>query len=381
MPETPLSIYVHIPFCASKCRYCDFYSIKFDSKLADLYIDALAEEWKLLCRKENLQDHNVITVYFGGGTPSILTARHWDKIQNKLISQFGLDKSIEWSVESNPESFNKELSDKLYQMGVNRLTFGIQSFNERELEICGRVHDSKTAFKVINDESLSKFRSIGADLIYGLPAQTTSTLKRSLSELVKSPYINHVSAYELTINQDTSFGRHQRILPVPDEDTVYEMTDLVRSFLQECGFEQYEVSNFAKPGFKCRHNSIYWEHRNYIGLGCAAHSYLHPYRWANVDNVEKYISKISSGELATGYSEFIDQQTLAHEMLFLGLRKKEGIDIVEFERRIGKRFDCCIDMVKINHYINRGWLVFNDSRYVVTDKGLLFADTMARELF
>ncbi|HEX3018729.1 MAG TPA: radical SAM family heme chaperone HemW [Chitinispirillaceae bacterium] len=376
-----LSIYIHIPFCAAKCRYCDFYSIGYDSSLADRYIEALAMEWNLICREKNLHEPQIVTLYFGGGTPSILSLKQWEKIGRTLISQFNSDALIECSVECNPESFTDELARLFMQLGVNRLTFGVQSLCDRELSFAGRIHSAQTALNVLHKESLAGFNSIGADLIYGLAGQTPDSLSKTLEKLTASEYVKHCSAYELTINENTPFGRHSRILPLPDEDTVYEMTSMVRTFLLQKGFEQYEISNFTMKNYRCIHNEIYWDHQNYIGLGCAAHSYLHPFRWANIQDINQYIKKISNNEYSWDFHEFIDQDTLAREMLFLGLRRVDGINTEIFSQRVGKSFDNWVNMEKIEDFISKGWLYYSNPQYQVTPSGLLFADTMARELF
>lgn len=376
-----LSIYIHIPFCVSKCRYCDFYSTKYDNSLADLYIDALAVEWDLVCREKQITEPQIVTVYFGGGTPSLLSLKQWMKIGDSLLSRFNLDSLVEFSVECNPDSFSAELASLLFQLGVNRVTFGVQSLCDRELKAAGRVHDAQTALNVLHQQCLKNFHSVGVDLIYGLPGQSIDSLSMTLQKLTASEYVNHCSAYELTIAESTAFGRHRRIFPFPDEDTVYDMTTVVIDYLLQEGFEQYEISNFARKNHRSLHNETYWDHRNYIGLGCAAHSYLHPYRWANVSDLGEYLQKISQNELPRSFSEFIDTETLAKEMLFLGLRRSDGIDIEVFEERTGKEFSTLVDMKKIEKFICMGWLQYRNSVYLVTPSGLLFADTMARELF
>lgn len=380
-PVSQLSIYVHIPFCASKCRYCDFYSTKYDSSAADLYIDALAVEWDLVCKEKRLAEPQIATIYFGGGTPSLLSLKQWQKIGEKLLSKFNRDSLLEFSVECNPDSLSAELAALLLQLGVNRITLGIQSLCNRELKAAGRVHDAQTALDSVHQKYLKNFRSVGVDLIYGLPGQSIDSLATTLQNLTASEYVNHCSAYELTISENSVFGRHQKILPLPDEDTVYEMTSVVRNYLLQEGFEQYEISNFARENHRCIHNEYYWDHRSYIGLGCAAHSYLHPYRWANVSDLGEYLDKISENKLPKDFNEFIDAETLVKEMLFLGLRRTDGINIEAFEERIGKEFSTIVDMEKIEMFISKGWLQHCNSGYLVTPSGLLFADTMARELF
>ncbi len=349
--------------------------------MADLYIDALAIEWDLVCREKQLSEPQIVTIYFGGGTPSLLSLKQWKKIGESLLSRFNRDGLIEFSVECNPDSFSEELASLLIELGVNRITFGVQSLCDRELKAAGRAHDSQTALNVLHQHYLNNFRSVGIDLIYGLPGQTIDSLSMTLQKLTTSEYLNHCSAYELTIAGNSPFGRHHRILPLPDEDTVYEMTSVVRSFLTQKGLEQYEISNFARDNYRCIHNETYWDHRSYIGLGCAAHSYLHPYRWANIANVGEYLKRISENKLPKSFNEFIDTDTLAREMLFLGFRRTDGIDIEVFEQKTGKKFATLVDMEKIEKFVYNGWLKCKNTRYLVTPSGLLFADAMARDLF
>lgn len=376
-----LSIYIHIPFCVSKCRYCDFYSTKYDSSLADLYIDALAVEWDLVCREKKLAEPQIATIYFGGGTPSLLSLKQWQKTGISLLSRFNKDCLVEFSIECNPDSFSTELAALLLELGVNRITFGVQSLCDRELKASGRAHDAQTAQNVLHQQFLKNFRSVGVDLIYGLPGQSIDSLSITLQNLTASEYVNHCSAYELTIGENTAFGRHLKLLPLPDEDTVYEMTSVVRDHLLQERFEQYEISNFARKNHRCIHNETYWDHKSYIGLGCAAHSYLHPHRWANVSDLGEYLKNISEKKLPKNFDEFIDTETLAREMLFLGLRRTDGIDTEAFEEKTGKEFSTLVDMEKIGRFISKGWLKCKNSGYLVTPSGLLFADTMARELF
>lgn len=381
MKQLSLSLYIHIPFCVSKCRYCDFYSIKYDKKLADNYIDALITEWNMISNAKQLSKYQIDTIYIGGGTPSLLTEEQWERLARNLFSQLNLSSSIEWSVECNPESFSNSLADLLYEIGVNRLTFGVQSLNDRELSVTGRIHGAETAINVLQNRCLRKFRSVNVDVMYGLPGQSIKTLEQTLSLLLLSDYVNHCSAYELTLNEDTPFGRHKNLIPFPDEDTVYEMSKIVRSILKNKGFIQYEISNFSKPKFRCLHNEAYWDHKSYIGLGAAAHSYLHPYRWSNPSDISLYLLSISQGRLPMTEQETIDTETLIREMLFLGFRRTDGINVDVFEKRTNRLFSDCVNMQKIETFLQNGWIKFQHPNYSITETGLLFADTMARELF
>lgn len=380
MNKNPLSIYVHIPFCAGKCRYCDFYSVKYNHLLAADYIQALVSEWDLLCSRYNLAENEISTIYFGGGTPSILPDHLWEEIFNTFISKLNLNNSTEFSVECNPESFSDQKAFLLNTIGVNRLTFGIQSLSDRELSFMGRVHSATRALEVLNSPSLSNFRTIGADLIYGIPGQSLSSFADTLIQTLSSPFVNHLSAYELTINTHTPFGRHHKILPLPEEDETAEMMQLVRSQCIKHGFEQYEISNFSKPLFHSRHNEAYWDHRTYIGLGCAAHSYLHPQRWSNQNDVILYMKKIAGGELPFEEIEKIDPSTLAQEMIFLGLRRTKGIDEIKFEQNTGMPFSRWVNKENLEKFISLEWIVYDKPYWRPTEKGLLFADGMAVEL-
>jgi oxygen-independent coproporphyrinogen-3 oxidase len=373
-----ISLYVHIPFCLSKCRYCDFYSETGQSNI-DKYIDALGEEWRIISAEKGLADKKIRTLYFGGGTPSLLTCLQWERIGELFINKTDTADNFECTVECNPDSFTSELAERLAGIGVTRLTFGIQSLNDRELRFLGRRHSAAKAFQSINDKSLDKFQSIGADLMYGIPGQTLESFDNSLIRVLGSSYVKHLSAYELTVNPATPFGRHISILPLPDEDTVVEMTKLALTRSKEFWFDQYEISNYAKPGFSCRHNEIYWEHEPYIGIGCAAHSYLHPYRWSNIKSVDEYFEKLNAGELPLESTEKIDNSTMAREMIFLGLRRVKGINTEQFRVKTGMDLFEIIGEEKPRNFQMKGLLNYSHPYISLTTEGMLFADAISRE--
>jgi len=378
MSESLISVYIHIPFCLSKCRYCDFYSETNQSAL-DKYIEALDKEWHIIKDQKALADIKIRTLYFGGGTPSLLTPSQWKRIGELFINKSILTENFECSVECNPDSFTSELAECLAGIGVTRLTFGIQSLNDHELRFLGRRHTAATAYQALNESSLEKFRSIGADLMYGIPGQTLESFDNSLIRVLGSSNVKHLSAYELTINPATPFGRHASILPLPSEDTVVEMTNLVLNRTKEFGLEQYEISNYAKSGFSCRHNEIYWEHEPYIGLGCAAHSYLHPYRWSNVKNVKNYVMKLAVGQLPVESTEQIDNSTMAREMVFLGLRRVSGINTEVFKEKTGINLLETIGNEKLQRFQIRGLVKHSHPYISLTNEGMLFADAISRE--
>lgn len=378
--NSTLSLYLHFPFCASKCHYCDFYSESKSEQLLDRYLEALLIEWDQICRKFDCSKYQIQTIYFGGGTPSLLSPRQFSYICNELRSRLNLANNLEWTVECNPDSYSNDLADSLLKLGVNRLSFGIQSLDNKELKVLGRRHSAQRARDILNSSSLSGFQSIGADLMFGIPLQTKQSFEQSLTEVLSSPYVKHLSLYELTISEDTPFGRHHKKLPLPDDDLIGEMTELSSTMAGSRGFEHYEVSNYALPSFHSRHNEAYWDHQNYIGLGASAHSYLHPLRWSNIADTSTYINNCTSGKSTSDFSETIDGVKLAYEILFLGLRRQSGIDEEHYKQRTGKPFYSATTKMKLDQFLNSGYLVYENPFWRPTEKGMLFADTITRDL-
>jgi oxygen-independent coproporphyrinogen-3 oxidase len=383
------SLYIHIPFCAKKCRYCDFYSLPVgrdsssvnsrgyrciddrraspENAIINQYIDALINE-RNICESAGILDsRDIDTVYIGGGTPSLLGIDIWERLDRELFSRIDKTGIKEWSLECNPESFDMDKARAYSKSGVTRLTFGVQSLNDRELSLCGRIHNSARALEAISDKRLSAmFGSTGVDIIYGLPGQTVDTLDTTLSALLSIPHVKHLSAYELTVATDTPFGRHQKTLPLPDEDAVAEMYELIGKRCSDRGMRQYEVSNYALAGHESAHNKAYWSREPYIGLGASAHSYIHPKRWGNVCDADKYVSLLSSNDRPIEFEEVLTDEESMEEKIFLGLRNIEGVDKGEFGVRLWK-------------YVESGLLIDSGERLIPTSKGMLFADMMALE--
>ena len=396
---TALSLYIHIPFCISKCRYCDFYSVPLsdNSPLVNQYIDALSKELEFYKYSGILDDKFIDTIYIGGGTPSLLNVDSWERLDKLLFSAFNKPQLKEWSVECNPESFTIEKARAYADSGVTRLTFGVQSLNDAELSICGRAHGAERALEVLKYDCLNDmFDSIGVDIIYGLPGQTVNTLDYTLSSILSIPSVKHISAYELTIAKNTPFGRHKKILPLPSEELSAAMYELIGKRCAERGMRQYEVSNYALPGFESIHNKAYWSHKPYIGLGASAHSYIHPKRWSNVADVNHYIlsmSSISYGMLkisdvskippntgAVEFEETLSPSELSREIIFLGLRNADGIDEEDFFAKTGTELRADGRGELLQKYADSGLLERAGKKYIPTSRGMLFADMMAREL-
>lgn len=376
----PQSLYVHIPFCVKKCRYCDFYSIPYDAALAENYLSALSKEIELYKRARPDETASIQTIFIGGGTPSVLSAKQLDALCRLLRGNFSILPGSEWTVECNPESFTHEKTDVLLNGGVTRLTFGFQSLDDRELAFLGRVHNAERCRSILSDRTLVRFASIGIDLMYGLPGQTVDSLQNTLKQIVKSPYVKHVSAYELTVAEGTPFGRRRSMLPLPADETMSTVTCRLWELLEANGFNQYEVSNFAKAGHESRHNMAYWNHEPYLGFGCAAHSFVPPERAANIRDVNCYLSEVAEGRLPREFTETLDADKLGMEMIFLGLRTVQGINEEVFLKKVGKSYSDFTDKRKISELINRGLLCYEKPFWRPTTKGLLMADAMAREI-
>ena len=371
-------LYIHVPFCRSRCRYCDFYSVTETGPIVDRYIDAVAREWELRTAGQEIE---LSSVFIGGGTPSLLTVEQWCRFNEVLLGKLPLAKDAEWTVECNPESITATKMRLLADIGVDRLTIGIQSTAERELAIAGRPHNPEQAAQVLAIEELRAFRSVGVDVMYGLPGQTTGSLTDTLRTLLDMPVVGHLSAYELTLAENTSFGRHATLLPLPSEDDVSAMYAILRSETRRYGFRQYEISNFARGGFESVHNRGYWNHTPYVGLGCAAHSWVPPVRSWNKSDVLQYCVSLEGGTLPVERCEQLDAGMIAREMLFLGLRTTEGVDENVFESVTGMKLPSGERSRQLVDLREDGMLEHCPPFWRPTEKGLLFADYMARELF
>ncbi len=375
-----IGLYLHVPFCAAKCRYCNFYSVQYNPEVAAAYLDAIKREIELCRDRRIIGDRiEVGTVFFGGGTPSVLSVAELSSLCRMIRESFALASDCEWTVECNPESFTEEKSAMLLSEGVTRLSFGVQSLSDRELRLLGRIHTAERC-RLLREESLSSFSSIGVDLMYGLPGQSFEDLRKTLQELLTFPNIQHLSAYELTVAEGTPFGRHRRLLPLPEDSEMSRMTEGLWQLLRNAGFDHYEVSNFARQGHRCRHNEAYWDHRPYLGLGCASHSYLNGQRFANVPDLQKYRDLVENGHLPRAFIEDIDPTMIASEMVLLGLRRAKGIDTLAFIDKCGISFDKLANREKIVEFIGQGLLTYAGPFLQPTERGLLVADALAAAL-
>ncbi len=372
----PRHLYIHIPFCTRKCRYCDFYSVAFDPARAGRFVASVIGEKQLVREHDGLRETALDTVYVGGGTPSVLSGRQW----KRLVRGLGIGAVLEWTLECNPESFDSVKARAWADAGVNRVSIGVQSLRERELALLGRRHCAERARCVLRDRALERFDTIGVDIMYGLPGQRVADVLETVEGVLAMPRVEHVSAYELTLSPHSPLGRHMRLLPLPGEEVVVEMYLAVETALTAAGFEHYEVSNYARPGHRSRHNCAYWRHEPYAGLGPGAHSYLPPVRRANVADVDEYMAAIERGRLPVGFSEELTRAALVGEALMLGLRTADGIDEARFEALTGEPLLRGERGRRLADFVSDGLLRRSGSRYVPTGDGMLRADALAARL-
>jgi oxygen-independent coproporphyrinogen-3 oxidase len=321
-----LGLYIHIPFCISKCHYCDFYSLTAVPELLDRYVDAL------LVEADSYGHADFATLYIGGGTPSILGSARLERLVNGLSRRFNLEELREATIEVNPESAGRDFLATAYSLGIRRVSIGAQSLNEGELKKSGRVHDRQQALDAVDAALVSGFQNISADVIIGLPGQTIQSIGNTLTVLIDAG-INHISAYCLSIEEGTDFSR----FPPPDlpgEDDQACLFESAVDILVEHGLAHYEISNFARSGFKCQHNLNYWRGGEYLGLGPSAASHIGGERFRNAPCLERYLDgplSIREGE------ERLDEGRKAGEEAMLRLRLvEEGLDINELAGKYGQ---------------------------------------------
>ena len=369
-------IYIHIPFCKSKCAYCNFFSLASENKISD-YVEALKKE--IVARKHYLGEETVKTIYFGGGTPSLLSVKNIEEIINILNKNYEIVSNPEVTLEINPDTIDRDKMSALKQLGINRMSVGIQSFDDDDLKYLGRRHDSRHAMKVLEDLKHTDFDKITLDLIYGMPTLTEDKWNKNL-DIFFSTGFTHLSAYALTVEPKTILG--QRIdkgdlQSVSEEDTIRHYEILVER-TKENGFEHYEISNFAKEGCRSQHNSIYWRDEKYLGLGPSAHSYDGNSRQWNISNLTKYIQLIGNSE------DYFEKETLSiddkfNEYVMTSLRTSWGCNVGKMEADYGDRY--AVHFLKnVKKHLDSGIMLINNN-YILTDEGMLFADGIAADLF
>ena len=343
----PNACYIHIPFCSGqKCKYCNFVSFN-KVELITGYIYSLLKEIN-----ENYNGEKLKTLYFGGGTPSLIPIN----LLQKVISKFSFTKDAEITIELNPENGKEEYLNQLKQIGFNRLSVGSQTFDDKLLKIIGRKHNSNQIAETLNYAKKAGFKNISLDLIYGLPTQTVDSIKKDIEQFL-SLDIQHISTYGLKIESGSYWGK---CTPdnIPDEDLQADMYEEINIILLKSGFERYEVSNFAKKGFESKHNLTYWNNEEYYGFGVSAHGYVNGIRYSNHCSLEEYMDN----PLKREYGRILNNKEKLEEEIFLGFRKTEGIDT----EKIFNKFN-------VNFEEKYGNVLKKYSDYIIkTDKGYAF---------
>lgn len=366
-----LGLYIHIPFCISKCAYCDFYSIGgANEEKKEKYVNALEQHMKEY--KFQAKNYIVNSVYIGGGTPSLLSPTQAKQIMRAIKKNFRLSSRCEISMEVNPGTVDKKKLSAFRKVGVNRLSIGVQSFNDEELAICGRKHTSSDAYSCINSAREAKFENISIDLIYGIPGQSKDSLFENIDTAVNLG-VDHISLYGLKIEEGTPFWYNKQTLDLPDEDTECDMYFESIERLKHEGFRQYEISNFAKKKRACKHNLRYWNCDEYLGFGPAAHSYFAGKRFSFKRDLDLYIDtfdkeKSVSQSLIDEYVDIPPQARVA-EYVMLRFRLCEGINLAKFKKKFGRSFEA-LYYEKMWPYINSGHIAKTKTGYAFTPEGM-----------
>lgn len=328
-----LGIYIHIPFCKQKCFYCDFCSFANKNEMQGKYVETVINEIKNITHKEK---YTVTTIYLGGGTPSILNPEYIKNILQEIKSSFEILDDAEITIEINPGTVNEEKLKKYKEYGINRLSIGLQSANDKILKKIGRIHDYKQFEETFFYARKCGFKNINVDLMIGLPTQAVEDVKQTLEKIIqKNP--EHMSVYSLIIEEGTIIEKliNENKLQLPDEETERIMYWTVVNELKENGYNQYEISNFSKKTYESKHNTNCWKQKQYIGLGTSAHSYLNKKRYSNTNNIEEYIKNIQENNISkniTIHEEQTEESTM-NEYMLLGLRMIQGININEFKQK------------------------------------------------
>ena len=370
-------IYLHIPYCKTKCPYCDFYSIT-DTRSKTQLIQALLKELEL--RKDYLTGKSVQTIYFGGGTPSLMKLEELEKILDYIQTHFNVLDNPEITIECNPDDLSLDYLKVLKKIGNFRLNLGVQSFHDDELQLLERRHDAAKSQNVLKDVFHLGFKNVGIDLIYGLPGSRSNDLLSNLKTAFQYP-IQHLSAYHLTIEPGTPF--YQRLL----SNDIHEISDeesrnqffLLLEQARIHGFEQYEISNFARNQHYSKHNTSYWQGVPYLGIGPSAHSFNGTDRHKNVSGIIPYLEQINSGEKACTVDK-ISYTDRFNEYLLVSLRTKWGLS----KQVLQEQFPDFINAhfyKQIDSYFERGWMTGDDEGYYLTDEGQFISDTILSDLF
>lgn len=364
-------IYVHIPFCKSKCKYCDFISFTCSENKIEKYFDILVKEIE---SKKNCTNKQVTTIYIGGGTPSFPDSKYIVKIVNTIKNTFQISKDCEITIEVNPGTITREKLLDYKNVGINRISIGLQSTNDRILKLIGRIHTYKEFLNTYNLVQDVGYNNINIDLMLGIPTQTISELEDSVKKVIElNP--KHISIYSLIVEDNTQMKKliDNGELALPSEEIERKMYWKAKKLLEHNGFNQYEISNFSKKEYESKHNLDCWNQEEYVGVGVAAHSYLSRKRFSNIESLEEYIKNENDFEKNVIINEIQNKEEQAKEYMMIGLRKIRGISISEFEKkfRINPLF---YFRFEINELVEKSLIEVDLDTIKLTSKGLDFAN-------
>jgi len=373
---TDLGIYIHIPFCDHKCIYCDFYSI-ISYENTEMYHKNLLREIEL--RSKSLFGRKVKSIYFGGGTPSFMSPEYIGAIINKISKHFDLDKEAEITLETNPGTVDKSKLIEFRKRGINRISIGIQSFDKDELKFLTRIHDSEQAVNTVLQCAEAGFDNISIDLIFNLPGQNSAKWRKNLEIAVKLP-VKHISAYSLILEKGTILNKMviDGKVKMQEEDIDAGLFEETMDFLGNAGFPMYEISNYAVPGFECRHNQGYWDYNDYIGFGTSAHSFVFPRRSWNYSALTFYNLHSENKDLPESGFELIEKEQMSDEYIMLALRSR-GLNTHTYSKLTGRNFieEKKKFLIKLK---DSGYLTINGDLIKLTPGGCLLADEIIGKL-
>ena len=370
MQKKPTSAYVHIPFCTQICYYCDFSKVFIKNQPVDSYLEHLLQEF------HSYDIQKLRTLYIGGGTPTALSAPQLEVLLDGLTKNLDLSVLEELTIEANPGDLDEHKIAVLKNSAVNRVSLGVQTFDDKMLKKIGRSHLEKDIYENIDRLKLAGFDNISIDLIYALPGQTMDQVKDNVAKAIALD-IPHMSLYSLILENHTVFMNRMRRgkLPLPKEEVEAEMFEYIIAELERAGFEHYEISNFSKPGFESRHNLMYWDNAEYYGIGAGASGYVNGVRYKNHGPIRHYLKAVEEGNARIN-EEHLSLREQMEEEMFLGLRKKSGVSMKRFEEKFGTSFDNLYGQV-VRDLCHQGLLQVEGQQIRMTKKGLFLGDTVA----
>ncbi|MBC1211681.1 oxygen-independent coproporphyrinogen III oxidase [Listeria booriae] len=371
------AVYIHIPFCEHICYYCDFNKVFLEGQPVDEYVDLLIKEMGMVTERHTMSP--VETVFVGGGTPTTLNEAQLAKLCSAISRLFPMTENAEFSFEANPGDLSISKLQVMKDHGVNRLSMGVQSFNNELLKKIGRIHTVDDVYQSVNNAKQVGFENVSIDLIFSLPGQTEADFEDTLTKALDLD-LPHYSAYSLIIEPKTIFYNlmQKGKLILPGEDAEANMYEKLMSTMEKHGRKQYEISNFAKPGYESRHNIVYWSNEHYFGFGAGAHGYIGETRYANYGPLKKYMQPLQNGDLPTFQQKELSLKEKMEEEMFLGLRKVAGVDKAHFQAKFGQSLDATFANA-IDKTIEKGWLESTPESVRLTRRGRFLGNNVFQE--